>query len=460
MPQRDRIVLIAFVAANLLLKLLWLGRNELAHDEPFTVYWAFRPWSEFLGMLGTENNPPFYFLLIRLWATVSPLDAGWLRLPSALFSTMAVWPLYLLGRRYGGTITAITAAVLFTLSAHHYGFAHEVRSYALFTLLTVTAFWQLMRMTDDQPRATFWLAMVNVLLVYTHFFGWVVIGLQALCVLGLKEMRPRSRIWAGIAAVTVLAYLPYAWIFFQRASESLGGTWLTAPTPEEVYNMVWRWSNAPVIAVALLALITITLVRRRMQGAGFGLAAIWTMVPLLGLFIVSHWVPVYLDRYLVFAAPGFALLAGLCVATLPGRTAPVAAMVLAIGMAVTFQPWRGNGLHPSAVVMQAEAWQGTGPVLLQPPYYDLTYAWHLDPELFRRTEDLRSALAHRGIHPLHTAEDLPAGQRLWETVVWVDAWAEMTDPQVTVKRALQEAYLRADSVEATQKVWVYRFTRK
>ena len=90
----DRRLLLALLALNALLKFSWLGVNELSGDEPFTVFWATRPFSEFAVMLRTENNPPLYFLLIRAWTRLVPLEEAWLRVPSALFSILTVWPLF------------------------------------------------------------------------------------------------------------------------------------------------------------------------------------------------------------------------------------------------------------------------------------------------------------------------------------------------------------------------------
>ncbi|MCB0772754.1 MAG: hypothetical protein KDB93_05220, partial [Flavobacteriales bacterium] len=106
---RSRWLLAALLALNLALKLAWTGVNELAGDEPFTLYWSLRPLQELFGMLRTENNPPLYFLLLHGWLKWVPLDPAWLRVPSALFSSLTVWPLFLLGRKLGGTGAAATA---------------------------------------------------------------------------------------------------------------------------------------------------------------------------------------------------------------------------------------------------------------------------------------------------------------------------------------------------------------
>jgi hypothetical protein len=450
--RRDRYLLAILFITGLVLKLLWTGRNPLAHDEPFTLYWAVRPFAEFLAMLGSENNPPLHFLIVRGWLAVTPMDPAWLRVPSALFSAAAVVPLYLLAHRSGGTRAAVVAGLLFTFNGHHYGFAHELRAYSLFTLLTIAALWQLVRLADGKPRAMFWLLLMNVLLVYTHFFGWLVVGVEALCVLFVDDIRAHWRRWSLIAMLTVLAYVPYAGIIIQRAGTSIAqGTWLSTPQLEEVYNMLWRWSNAPVLAVVILALILFTLVRDRVKGLALGLGTIWTFVPLLGLYLVSQAVPVYLDRYLLFASPGWFLLAGVSVSRSPGITGPIVAVFLTLGAALTFKPWERSAHRPEVVVERIEEWRTVepcAPVLVVPAWYRLTYRFAQDHERFV-TEP--PSLLH--------SHELEPGSPDCPTLLLVNADPPDEAGQDVV-RQVRSAYSAVDSVQASHKVRVVRYRKR
>lgn len=449
LQRHDRILLVTLLGSGLLLKLLWLGNNTLAHDEPFTVYWALQPWQPFRAMLETENNPPLYFMLMRFWAPLVPLEPAWLRLPSAMFSVFAVWPLYLLGKRLSGTTGALAASIIFTLSGYHYGFAHEVRAYSLFTLLTVLSVWQLVRLADARPRAWGWMLLVNVLLVYTHFFGWLVVGLQALFMLLIREFRPIMWQWTRMVGLLVLSYIPYAYIFFLRAGESIAqGTWLKTPHPEEVYNMLWRWSNAPVIAVLLLTLVLSMAIRHRCRGTQLSLGLIWTFVPLIGLFLFSFFVPVYLDRYLVFAAPGWALLVGTSMVQLPKQLHAAALVCLLLGLCASFKPWESSVHTPEQVVQQVLAWRRTAPcarVLVVPAWYRLTYRFSENTERFI-TEDPVMIHSH----------ELEPGVASCGVLILVDADPPDASSSEMVER-LRTTHTIADSVMASHKVWVKRF---
>lgn len=380
-----RRLIIALLAVSALLKSAWLGRNELGGDEPFTVFWATRPMSEFLEMLRTENNPPFYFLLIKAWIGHAPLEEAWLRVPSALFSALTVWPLFLLGRALGGRSTAVITCLLFLFSNHQYAYAHEVRAYSLLLLLTVLSMWLVLRgPAGSTRRSTMMLAAVFAAMAWTHFFAWLIIGLCCSCVLLLPELRESRRRVLVSSLIAAAAFLPYAFIFFQRAGESIAqGTWVRPHGPEEIWHMVRRWSNQPVVTLLLLIPLVAEVVRDRLRPLALRFALLWWLVPLIGLWLVQPWVPAYVDRYLLFASPGFYLAVGYGLThVFDAPKARVLAPVLGVlAMLATFTPWKRKDQRPALVAAQVKLWQrpsGAVPVLVRPFWYKTTLWAHLD----------------------------------------------------------------------------------
>ena len=281
----DHFILAALLLLNTALKVSWLGVNELSGDEPFTVFWAQQSSRDLFGMLRDENNPPLYFFLMKWWSASTPFEVPWLRVPSAVFSALAVWPLFLLARKHVGVWAAVTACLLFTFCNEHYAYAHEVRAYSLLTLLTIIGMWQLDRLSRRAPRAFIWLMLTNALLAYTHFMGWAAIGIQVLCLWAIPEWRPALRSWLKALALTVVLFLPYGFIFLQRVGASVSkGTWLTAPAWDEPYSMLWRWSNAPVITVAFLCVIAYTLWRVRLKNTAMRIGLVWAFALLSCFF--------------------------------------------------------------------------------------------------------------------------------------------------------------------------------
>jgi mannosyltransferase len=452
---------------NLALKLAWLGVNELAGDEPFTVFWSQRTWDQMLRMLQEENNPPLYFLLIKGWSAIVPFEPAWLRVPSAVFSALTVWPLFLLTRRLVGPMTALTACLLFTFSNYHFGFAHEVRAYALFALLATTGMWLLWR-AKDQPYggmlAMLGLSALNAVMVYTHFFGWLAIGVQGLCVLVMPELKQLRRGFLMGVGATLLWFAPYLVVFFDRAGTSIAhGTWLSAPTAEELYNMIWRWSNAPVCAVLFLLIIAVGVWRSKVKAPAIRLGLLWSMVPLTGMFLVSYKVPVFLDRYLVYAAPGFALLVAAAAHHIVQRVRyrHFASASVAAAMLFTFTPWKDNGLHPSRVVEAEMKWcpNSNCRTTIVPYWYSLTYASARNLPVFQDHEAYSAYMdvigqGAGGLDPI-TKEHGPDPQD--SSVIVIDAGSIYTDPGHRLHRSLREHFARVDSLEADHHVWVFRY---
>ncbi|MCB0793614.1 MAG: hypothetical protein KDB88_02660 [Flavobacteriales bacterium] len=459
----------ALVLLNAVVRFLFIGLNELAHDEPFTVFQAHRSLTALWEMLRSENNPPLYFLLIKCWLPVAGHDAAWLRLPSAMASALTVWPLFLTAARMGNMRIGWTAALLFTFSSFEQGFAHEVRAYSLLQLLGAATIWQVVRhalgaahQATIGARTIGWAILLNIMLVYTHFFGWLIIGIQALAVLLLPSLHPARRMFLKVFLATCLSYLPYGLIFLERATSSIGqGTWLTVPEPEEMYNMVWRFSNAPVTAVVFLGVAVLTVARSRTRSDGYMLGLIWGLLPLPLLFLVSQWVPVFLDRYLSFAAPGFFMLVSFALNNAFSWTWARIALPMAgiLGMAITFSPDRPSEYQPSLVVAVSQTMaKQDGQVLIVPHWYKYTYAWHTDPELFEEPEELDKDLARIGILPLADRSQLSIDPGVRSTVVLVDAGAALVGLE-EVEKDLRGSYPEEDRIEAGRNVVITRFRR-
>ena len=454
--QTRSLLLPGLVLVNVVIKLLWLDAVGLVHDEPFTVYWSQRPLAELWAMFATENNPPLYFLLIKTWSAMVPFEVSWLRVPSALFSAFTVWPLFLLSKRLGGMRTAVIAALLFTLSNYHFGFAHEVRAYSLFALLATSGMWLLWYAVDHPQRIRrnmLLLAAVNAAMVYTHFFGWLAIGVQLLCVLLLADLRPLRRDFLLGLGITVAAFLPYASIFLDRSAHSVGeGTWLEAPVPEELYNMIWRWSNAPVVAVGSLLIIVIALVRSRVRTSGVRMAVLWTFVPLFGMYLASYAAPMFLDRYLVYAAPGFALLVALCIEALAvdERVGRIIGACVVVGMAVTFTPWKPGPRDPARVVEAVKSrCANRCTIELVPAWYWLNYLAAEDLEQLKADH---SDLLRSTVSVPSSLDTTPSKPVLVVDATGGDAYADRS-----WYGALRAIYPQVDSVEADHRVWLYRF---
>jgi len=135
--------------------------------------------------------------------------------------------------------------------------------------------------------------------------------------------------------------------------------WLKFPTSEVATRALLDVAGATGLGalLALVALWTLLRAGRRDVAAWLGT---WALAPFLLALVVSTVRPIFLDRYLLVAAPAFALLAGVAVMGVGQRlrVAMLAAAVLmtAAGLAQWYAKGDGN--------WRAEDWRGAVQVVL------------------------------------------------------------------------------------------------
>ncbi len=457
---------------NLLLKGLSVDVNGLAHDEPFMVFYAQQSISEIFDMLHSENNPPLYFLLLHFLIKILGIGTFTLRFPALIFSALTAGVIYMIGERGSGRRVGVLAALLFTFSNYHLGFAHEVRVYALFGLLSALSMFFFLVMAQE-PRKTgvfIGLCIVNILLPYTHFFGWFIIGIQ-LCALIFSSVREGILIKYAISfGIVLILYLPYLPILLDRATESVGkGTWLSASDYEGPYNMIWKWSNEPVVAVLFIFVLTIgaiwfILLRRKeaIRLRPFVLVILlWFLVPFIGMYLISFKVPIFLDRYLIFVSIAFYLLLAIAIERSWNRkwSGWLVSSLAVLAMVITFQLYPKDQERSRTVALEAKKWQQDGSlVLISPEWYAYNFSYHYDIEIFMDYRSFAERLAEKDVLMVRDAAQLPDLEDR-SSVVYIDAWAELVDPEATVINALREQFNNEKVIDLESKMTLYLFSR-
>src|SRR6478735_7880808 len=226
-----------FVVLNLILRLLFITRPDVQLDEPFSIYHAGVSWDDLWGMMKNENNPPLHFVFLKCWASITGFSVFALRLPSALFASFAVIFVVLIGEKYFKRHTGFIAAVLYTFSTPVMYHSHEVRVYALFIFISSASFYVFFKYLETEKlKWVLLLGLLNTVVVYSHFVGWFVIGIQGLSVLISYRNDFIGMIKRGLLlCIPVVFYLPYIAIFFSKVKGFSKGTWVDEPTLFDLY---------------------------------------------------------------------------------------------------------------------------------------------------------------------------------------------------------------------------------
>ena len=177
------ILLAGFVAVR-----LWnLTTFCLDSDEIFSLLCARYPLPHLLHSVQMDVvHPPLFYLLLGLWVRIGGESLLWLRLLPFLLSMAALIPVWIVFRQLQlGPLARLIAFALLVINDYQVFHARYVRMYALFfllSLISVALFNALLsdgHPNQERKRLVLWLTGINLLLVYTQYFGWMVIGIQA-----------------------------------------------------------------------------------------------------------------------------------------------------------------------------------------------------------------------------------------------------------------------------------------
>jgi hypothetical protein len=341
-------LLIAALAALYVGARLWgLTESCLWFDELFGVHAARHDWAGLWRFAAADLiHPPLFYALLKVWVGLGGESPFWLRLFPFAASAAAVAPFLLLARelRLGRAETCL-ALLLAAASGFLIKYAQEVRMYALLLLLSLTSLWLLARYAGARGagiKTLLALTLANLLLVYSHYYGWLVVACEA----GFLLWRARARLtrFALSTAAVALCFAPWVYACWDgaRAEDGLARNvaWIERPSPADaagLYALIQqpfyfqRSSEEPAVTragvVAGLVLVTLPVVlliiarrRRDEDGAAdddgragaVGFLLYFSLAPPALAFVASHLLPqsVWGTRHLIVAAGPYLLLAG------------------------------------------------------------------------------------------------------------------------------------------------------
>lgn len=240
-------LLAAIIVAGATLRIFGLGDEPLTTDEAASWRFAHLTQSELWGRAGRfDVSPPLYYSLQRVSLAFGESEAA-LRSISALFGTITIAVVYLIGRLVSGRTVALMAAALIATSGIHLHYSQEARVYALLMAAILFGLW----------------GLLVYLKSWSHPDVWPNAGTAASGRAGASA----SQRWFGLAAysigTTVALYghntaflLPavanvvavYWWIRCASGSRRFALEWLAANL---VPFVLWLWWLPTVLSQAL-----------------------------------------------------------------------------------------------------------------------------------------------------------------------------------------------------------------
>lgn len=256
-------VLIGFIYG--FLRVWHLTDSCLWFDEIFSVHVAEHSFRDLFWFVAQDLiHPPLFYVFLKIWISVGGESLFWLRGFPVFFSILALFPFALLCRQLKISFPSYAVAlVFFTVNGSLIKYAQEVRMYSLLLCLGLFSLWLFLRFVNmGKGFAT--LLIVNVLLVYTHYFGWFIISSEIFAVVFLA--RHRLKMIALMVVSVFLSFTPWIYTVWEASkinanvSQNIG--WMSKPNISAILKFVFdlfepvyfEQSNADAPAIILITL--------------------------------------------------------------------------------------------------------------------------------------------------------------------------------------------------------------
>ena len=236
-PRFSSALLLLALAVFAVPRLAMLTRYPPWQDELWTLDVLARDFPTMLRwIVADQTHPPLFYAMAWVWQRVGGDALWWMRLLPALIGIAAAVPLVALCRAARlGALGTWLAVLLAAASPWLVFYSAELRGTGLYATLAVAslAAWLRARDSATNDRAPWRLLLVvNVAMVYSHYFGWLVVAAEgADALVAARRRLPR---FVRIAAWTALAFAPWVVLVVRRAIRFPRGlemvAWIPRPT--------------------------------------------------------------------------------------------------------------------------------------------------------------------------------------------------------------------------------------
>ncbi len=331
-----------FIAAvftlGLILRLLAITTRPIWYDEAFAILMAESGISGLMEATvtpteaGASNIHPIgYFTLLWGWIEIFGRSVLSLRSLSILLGMLTLVLVYLLGRDLFNSKTAHIQTFLVAISPFHIHFSQEIRMYSPLAFLLVMATYALWKGIQTQKWLWWGLFSISVALAqYTHHLAIIFLIPLALTPLLMKDWRSLRNTVIS-CTVAIIIYLPWLIYIPQQLARMQSGFWVPPPGIAEILStLLFYITHLPqpmllvgfalfsvLLCIVICARLTVSAIKDGKTNAWRGAwLAYLAFVPLLFLFTISQWQPVYVERVLLPSGVVFMLWLGWCL-TLP-----------------------------------------------------------------------------------------------------------------------------------------------
>ncbi len=203
---------LALIYLSMLVLVVGMAAMHIHADEQLVFDWTRKDLGYVVTYLAQQDvHPPLWFSSFWLWRQFVGDSEFAGRLLSVFFSLITLSLVYQVGRRWlGAPRYGLFAVALLGVNSYFFIYALEIRPYALIMLIGTASMWSFQRwLTRQTWRSALFYALTLGVMLYVHYFMFVLMIVQALIFVLRRPGLRLIRQGLGIAALAVLIWLPW-----------------------------------------------------------------------------------------------------------------------------------------------------------------------------------------------------------------------------------------------------------
>ena len=294
---------------------LWhIGSFNFWLDEIVSIHMA----GNFHNILGLSYEPFFYYKVLSVWTGLFGNGEIAIRSLSTFFDLGSIYMLYLCGKMLINRNSALVAAFIYSIAPFTVWYAREARNYSLSVFLMLIVFFFFIQALRSGKNIHWFLFCISLILsFYTSYIAFVIIPTCLTVVLILPGFRKYWKRTILVLIISLGVFIPYSMFFLRSLSEVSQNFWIPKPTLKsllftlENFNLgytvdVWGYAMSHLFFTLPFIIGTIHLLRSK--HLHFYTLMTFLCLPILIIYTISRWIPVYLDRKLIICTPFYYLM--------------------------------------------------------------------------------------------------------------------------------------------------------
>jgi uncharacterized membrane protein len=442
-------------------KYFHVGARDICLDEPFTIFHAQDSLINILKLPSqNEPTPPLFMLLLHFWIKLFGISAQSVRFLPILFNALTVVIIYLIGKRFFNIWSGITASALFIFSTLHFFFGADTRTYSMLSFATASSLYYILSIQRNPENRKFIIGLIvsNLILIYGHYFGLLVIFMQLLvAILFLNKKNVFRKIFTGLVITGVL-YIPMISILIKQFFVSKKGTWLSPPkSVDYIHELQWFLNSENsfkmmyFILGAGLILAIFSKIKKE-QVRDIFILFIWWFIPYSLMFIASYKIPMFTNRYILFNSIGFYLFIAVAISYFYQKikfTGPIIsiALIVVTYMHMFTRDFAPRKLKETTTFIKTQMNDSTS-IIIYPYWADLGFVYHYNKAIFKSVDDYSEKLTANNIYRTWGVDDTKSfieNTRPSRVILYQDNTPSIDPPNILFNY-IDSIYTRTDSV--------------